>query len=106
MIFLSKNQIKWHYHILSQNDQERILEDGPWSFDNHLLILGRVNARDIQNEILLFHIPLLVQVHDIPIGFMTQTNGKHLSNFISEFIKYDPKNNAEVGRTTCEFVSM
>lgn len=39
-----------------------------------------------------------VQVHDLPIGFMSKVVGNHLGNFIGEFLEYDEKNNTGVWR--------
>lgn len=35
-----------------------------------------------------------MQVHNVPIGFMTETRGQLLANFIEEFLEYDAKNNS------------
>ncbi|KAG4909198.1 hypothetical protein JHK87_055314 [Glycine soja] len=42
----------------------------------------------------LFWIP----IHNLPIGFMIETVGKHLGNFVGEFMEYDPNNNLGVWR--------
>jgi hypothetical protein len=35
----------------------------------------------------LKHIPLWVQVHDVPVGCVSVTAGKQLSNFVGDFMK-------------------
>ncbi|KHN04694.1 hypothetical protein glysoja_040016 [Glycine soja] len=39
----------------------------------------------------IFH--CVVQLHDVPTGFVTPMVGKHMENFIREFLEYDSKNN-------------
>lgn len=56
-----------------------VLTGGPWSFDNHMLCLGRVQTVDVLNQIPLFHIVLWVQVHDLPVGFMSVQWDSHLA---------------------------
>ena len=72
---------------------EHIVESASWSFDNHMLVLGRLSTGDMLTQIPLFNIPLWVQLHDVPTGFVTPMVGKHMENFIREFLEYDSKNN-------------
>lgn len=72
---------------------ERIVESASWSFDNHMLVLGRLSTGDMLTQIPLFNIPFWVQLHDVPTGFVTPMVGKHMENFIREFLEYDSKNN-------------
>ncbi|KAI4350923.1 hypothetical protein L6164_005326 [Bauhinia variegata] len=78
------------YHKL---DITRVFNGGPWSFDNHMLILEPVKPGDIVSEIPLFHVCFWVQIHDLPAGFITPIIGKHLGNFIGSFVEYDENNN-------------
>lgn len=83
------------YHAM---DMERIMKGGPWSFDNHLLVLGRMKLGVPLDQIPLFHTEFWVQAHNLPIGFMTVAMGKLLANYIGKFVDYDPANNACVWR--------
>lgn len=76
-------------------DLERVLKQGPWSFDKHLLILCVIPDGVAPNEVPLFQIPFWVQVHNIPNGFMSEAVGKHVGNTIGSFLEYDPKNTSE-----------
>nr|KYP64441.1 Uncharacterized protein At4g02000 family [Cajanus cajan] len=78
------------FHILDFN---RIYEGGPWSFDNNMLILSKIHRGEIPTEVPLFHIPVWVQVHNLPAGFMSQEVGKLLGNAIGEYLAYDEKHN-------------
>lgn len=84
------------YHKM---DMMRVYEGGPWSFDNYMLCLGQVQPGDIMEEIPLFHLPMWVQIHDLPVGFMSSVVGTALGNFIGEFMEYDKNNNTGIWRS-------
>lgn len=77
---------------------ERVLKGGPWTFDNHLLVLGRMQLGVPIPDIPLFHVEFWVQAHNLPEGFMSEAVGKLLGNYIGQFVEYDPSNNACVWR--------
>lgn len=79
------------YHEL---DVQKILKQGLWYFDKHLLVLGVVQEGVPPQEIPLYQISFWIQVHDLPIGFMSETFGRGLANFIGVFLEYDEKNTA------------
>lgn len=69
-----------------------------WSFDSHLLVLGRVHVGAIMANIPLVHVPFWVQIHNLPLGFMTATLGTYLGNFIITFMEYDKTNSTNLWR--------
>lgn len=87
------------FQFFHKIDKERVENGGPWSFENHLLILGTIPAGEIPSQIPLFHVPFWVQVHDVPAGFMSTTVGQHLGNFIGQFLSYDLNNNSNFWKT-------
>lgn len=84
------------YHKL---DYQRILNGGPWSFDNYMLVLSPLPVGMRPNMVQLNKISIWVQIHGLPAGFMTQVVGETLGNFIGEFMEYDPNNNNGFWRT-------
>ncbi|KAI4338334.1 hypothetical protein L6164_016674 [Bauhinia variegata] len=84
------------YHKL---DITWVFNGGPWSFDNHMLILELVKPGYIVSKIPLFHVYFWVQIHDLPAEFITPIIGKHLGNFIGSFVEYDENNNTGGWRT-------
>ncbi|MCH86333.1 hypothetical protein A2U01_0007188, partial [Trifolium medium] len=45
-------------------------------------------------EVPLFNVPLWIQVHNLPGGFMSQKTGKNIGDYIGEFLEYDEKNDS------------
>ncbi|MCI22704.1 DUF4283 domain protein, partial [Trifolium medium] len=82
------------FQFFHPKDLERVLKQGPWSFDGHTLVLGLMQQGCVPSMIPLNHVPYWVQVHDIPAGCMSETAGKQLGNFIGDFMEYDGKNNS------------
>ena len=54
------------------------MEGGPWTFDSHMLLLHRLQPRDVPKQIQLFYVDLWVHVHDLLIGFMALTLKSYL----------------------------
>jgi hypothetical protein len=77
-----------------QFDMEKVLKNGPWTFDNQLLIMERVQIGVQIENIPLFHADFWVQIHDLPTGLMKETVGTQLGNYIGVFMEYDKNNNS------------
>lgn len=90
------------FQIFHQLDVQRVLKQGPWSFDNHILILGVMQEGETLEQVPLFTVPYWVQVHNVPVGFMSETVGNHLGNFIGELLEYDAKIPPTFERVICE----
>ncbi|KAH1265441.1 hypothetical protein GmHk_01G001143 [Glycine max] len=59
-----------------------VLNGGSWNFDKHLLILGTVKEGEDPALVPLFFVPFWIQIHNLPIGFMSAQVGESLGNFI------------------------
>jgi 14-3-3 protein epsilon len=79
-------------------DMEEVLRNGPWTFDNHLLIMERVQIGVQIENIPLYHADFWVQVHDLPTGLMKETVGTQLANYIGSFVEYDKNNKSSFWR--------
>lgn len=58
-----------------------------------MLILGSKRSDENLKSIPLYMLAFWVQIHNLPLGFMTQVIGQNLGNFIVNFLEYDEKNN-------------
>ncbi|MBA0784670.1 hypothetical protein Gotri_025917, partial [Gossypium trilobum] len=74
------------FHLM---DLERVIKCSPWTFNNHLLILHKLRRGENPLQIPLIYSPLWVQVHDVPISFVSENLATQLGNFIGEFMEYD-----------------
>jgi hypothetical protein len=79
-------------------DMEAVLNGGPWSFDNNMLIMERVQLGMQLDNMLLNHADFWVQIHNLPTGLMKERVGKSLGNYIGSFLEYDKNNNSSFWR--------
>lgn len=86
------------FQIFHPLDLEHVLKQGPWSFDKHLLILSIIPDGMTLCDTPLYHIPFWVQVHNIPIDFMSESVGKHVRNTVGSFLEYDANNSYDFWR--------
>nr|KYP64363.1 Uncharacterized protein At4g02000 family [Cajanus cajan]KYP64378.1 Uncharacterized protein At4g02000 family [Cajanus cajan] len=84
------------YHPL---DLKHILDNGPWNFENNILIVSKIFEGDIPKDTPLNHIDVWVQVHNLPAGFMSQNIGEHLGNSLGKFLEYDSKHNTSLWKS-------
>lgn len=73
-----------------------VAKGGLWTFDNVMLAMEHVAAYDDPVKVLLWFVNIWIQIHDLPMGFMTEVVGKQLGNFFGEFLEYDSKNNTSI----------
>lgn len=66
------------FQFYRQLDLERVVERGPWIFDNHLLVLGRVQMGAALSNIPLVHVAFWVQAHNFALRFY-DTSSRDLS---------------------------
>jgi 14-3-3 protein epsilon len=79
-------------------DMEAVLQGGPWSFNNQMLIMERVRIGVQIENIPLYHVDFWVQVHNLPTGLMAERVGKTLGNYIGSFVEYDKNNKGSFWR--------
>ncbi|GAU21829.1 hypothetical protein TSUD_176750 [Trifolium subterraneum] len=79
-------------------DMEAVIQGGPWTFDNYLLILEQIPLGMQIDSIPLQHVDLWVQIHNLPTGLMREAVGIKLANYIGKFVEYDKNNNSSFWR--------
>lgn len=75
-----------------------VVKGGPWTFDSAMLALEPVADYEDPAKVPLWHVNIWIQIHDLPMGYMTEAIGKALRNFFGEFLEYDTKNNTSIWR--------
>ncbi|CAH9109075.1 unnamed protein product [Cuscuta epithymum] len=74
------------YHKVDMN---HVMEDGPWLFEQNLLLLKAVGHNDILHKMNLFEAEFWVQVHNVSYKFMNVDTTRRVGNYIGEFISFD-----------------
>lgn len=86
------------FQFFHEKDLQWVMEGGPWSFDNAMLIIQRILPGEQPLKVPLWNLRIWIQINDLPSGFMSEQVGKQLGNFFGEFLEYDSKNNSSVWR--------
>ncbi|KAK9989616.1 hypothetical protein SO802_029855 [Lithocarpus litseifolius] len=68
-------------------DIDRILKNQPWSFDKHLVMLQRYNTDCPVRDLEFTKTTFWVQVHDIPIRYMTKEVAENICDIVGEVQK-------------------
>lgn len=77
------------YHIM---DVKMVLEGGPWSLEQNLLVLQRYTEGEDPLSVNLKEKDIWVQIYDLSKGFVSDNILKGVGNYIGTFIKSDPSN--------------
>ncbi|CAN0859242.1 hypothetical protein LINGRAHAP2_LOCUS7613 [Linum grandiflorum] len=74
------------------------MKDGPWNYDDHLLLLHELKVGEDPKMVPLHLIPfwVQVQVHDLPFDYFSEEVGRILGNSAGRYIDYDPKNSCKL----------
>ena len=71
----------------SLDEVDKILRSQPWSFDKHLIVMQRYSGEVPIQEIRFTKTPFWVQVHDIPVSFLTRKVAEKLCETVGDIQK-------------------
>lgn len=77
------------YHIM---DLRKVIEAGPWSFEQNMLVYKQVKEAEDPQLMELNEVEIWVQVHDVPQGFNSENIMKSVGTYIGKYEKSDPTN--------------
>ncbi|KAH1128991.1 hypothetical protein J1N35_000369 [Gossypium stocksii] len=80
---------RYLFQFFHKVDVNRFLVGTPWFFNNHLLILQRIPNGEDPDAIVLNSVEFWIQVHELPLGLMTETMAREFDDFCGKFIDYD-----------------
>ena len=85
------------FNFFHEYDISRVLEDGPWIYDNMYILLRRLMPNEALAVVPLDSLDFWVQIHNLLAGFMSTSVGKQFVDFVGKFIQYDETNNTMFG---------
>ncbi|XP_017625103.1 uncharacterized protein LOC108468758 [Gossypium arboreum] len=77
------------YYVM---DMERVLKGSHWSFNNHLLLLHKLQWWEDPLKVPLILAPFWIQIHDVPIDLFSENLAIQMGSFLGDFIEYDGSN--------------
>ena len=60
------------FQFFHEIDVRRVLDSGPWTFDQHILLVHRLGAEEQPQNVPLFHTNFWIQVYNMPLGFQSE----------------------------------
>ncbi|KAI7982234.1 hypothetical protein LOK49_LG15G01883 [Camellia lanceoleosa] len=81
---IEDNLFLFQFHHIA--DKQRVMLNGPWSFDKHLILLNEVDAHLQLSEVLLSEAAFWIQVHNLPLISMTKEVGYLIGNKIGSSV--------------------
>ncbi|VFQ77059.1 unnamed protein product [Cuscuta campestris] len=80
------------FRFYHKKDAVRILEEGPWSYDNASLLCTIPTPGENITVQGLNKLEIWVQVHGLPFGYTSRNILEAVGNFVGLFIKFDERN--------------
>lgn len=80
------------YHTV---DRERVLSMGPWTFNNHLLLLEKMEGYEDPKEVPLFMFSIWVQIVGLKSGFNSEHVLERIGNEMGVCLECDENNFAK-----------
>jgi len=79
---------QFHHEV----DVARVLDEGPWLYDNFHIVVDRIAPGAVANFVPLNHIDFWVQVHGLPFGFNQPKVGQGIGSFLGTLKSFDDRN--------------
>ena len=86
------------FQFFHKLDMQKVLQKGPWFFNKHMMVLGAMAEGESPEDVALHTVPFWIQVHSLPVGYMAETVGRNIGNYVGEFLEYDEKNSLDFWR--------
>ncbi|MBA0710170.1 hypothetical protein Golax_025162 [Gossypium laxum] len=80
---------RYLFQFFHEVDIQRVLAGTPWFFNNHLLLLHRIQPSENPSLVPLIFTEFWVQVHDLPPGLVSEPMAKQFGDFLGKFLEYD-----------------
>ena len=86
------------FQFFHEVDVKKVLELGPWTFDQYILIIKLLEENEQPQNVRLCFTSFWIQIYNLPIGFMSEKILKDIGNYIGTFMESDEHNLMRVWR--------
>ncbi|EEF33910.1 conserved hypothetical protein [Ricinus communis] len=80
------------FQFFHELEMKHMIEASPWTFEQQVLLFKKLEMNEQPTRVLLFHFSMWIQVHDLPIGFMSERVAMHIGNYVRTFEEVNPNN--------------
>ena len=88
IVDLSDNNI-YLFKFAAEGDRKRVIELGPWNIEGFPLILKPWDQKLQVRDIDFSFIQLWVQIHNLPIEYMSKENAENIGNLLGKVLEVD-----------------
>nr|GMC76582.1 uncharacterized protein LOC109174453 [Ipomoea batatas] len=83
---------RYLFRFFLEKDVQRIIDDGPWSYEQSVLILQRTTLSEDPESVPLNMADFWVQIHGLPAGFRSEAVIQAIGKFVGVLVKTDDRN--------------
>ncbi|XP_019181690.1 PREDICTED: uncharacterized protein LOC109176755 [Ipomoea nil] len=80
------------FTFFDETDMRRVLEEGPWAFENTTLVCQVLEDGVDPTQVVLNTMDFWLQIYDIPLGYRTVKVLERIGDFARVFLRYDERN--------------
>ncbi|PPS18979.1 hypothetical protein GOBAR_AA01625 [Gossypium barbadense] len=77
------------FRFYSEIDLKRVMDSMLWFFSRHLIVFHKLTAGEEPNTVPCWDTVFWVQIHNLPIGSITEGMARQFGDFIGKFLEYD-----------------
>jgi 14-3-3 protein epsilon len=89
---LQSDEGRYLFQFNHRLDAAKVLDEGPWLFDNFNLVIERIAPGVVPASVELNHLDVWLQVYRLPFGFIQPKVGQAIGRFLGELKEYDNRN--------------
>ena len=87
MTYLDQNLFALQF--FSIGDKEYVLEEGPWAFDSHIMLLKELDPNMLPSKIEFTIAHFWIKIYDLPMSWRNHKFAEHIGNKIGAFVDVD-----------------
>ncbi|KAJ8448891.1 hypothetical protein Cgig2_030747 [Carnegiea gigantea] len=89
------------FQFFSMADKDYVLNEGPWAFDGHILLLKQMTSMEIPSDVEFKTAHFLVKAYDVPGKKQTASFAKLLASNMRELVSCDETTMVGVDKALC-----
>ncbi|XP_019168528.1 PREDICTED: uncharacterized protein LOC109164448 [Ipomoea nil] len=83
---------KFLFRFYHEGDLDRIISEGPWAFDQSLLVMQRVTRGMDPEMVPLTHADFWIQMHNLPVGYRSDAVVRAVGACLGTVVQTDERN--------------
>ncbi|KAL2924172.1 hypothetical protein RDABS01_028795 [Bienertia sinuspersici] len=77
------------FQFFCPTDKSKVIDQSPWSFDNHLLLFKEIPGREQPKDLIFNTVDFWVKIYNVPFMKRSRALANIIGNKIGQFLDYD-----------------